>query len=252
MNARTQHQPRRPQAAQPGLPGQPGTPEQPGWPGRPAPNPGPVFPPGYPSGPQPSPQAPPLGVPARTWSDAGWPGQLAERLLEQRVVMAHGHLDETAATVLCAQLLTLDADSTDRSAPIRLHLQSLSADLQAALTVMDALDAVGVPVHAFARGHLSGPALGVLVASGRRAASPNAGFLLAEPAASFEGTAADLASRQRQFAAMLDALYFRLADVTGREVDEIRDDAQRRLFLTAAEAVGYGLIQEVSQTPRGA
>jgi ATP-dependent Clp protease protease subunit len=165
--------------------------------------------------------------------------------------MAYGHLDETTATVLCAQLLTLDADSPDRTAPIRLHLQGLSADLQAALTVMDALDAVGVPVHAFARGHLSGPALGVLAASGRRVASPNAGFLLAEPVASFEGTAADLAGRQRQFATMLDALYFRLADVTGREVDEIRDDARGRRFLTAGEAVAYGLIHEVAQPPQG-
>lgn len=245
MNARAQHQSR------PHWPGQPGQPEEPGWPGHPAPYPGPHFPPGFPSEPQPSPQSPPLGVPARTWTDAGWQGRLAERLLEQRVVMAHGHLDETAATMLCAQLLTLDADSPDRSAPIRLHLQSLSADLQAALTVMDALDAVGVPVHAFARGHLSGAALGVLAACDRRVASPNAGFLLAEPAASFEGTAADLAGRQRQFAALLDALYFRLADVTGREVDEIRDDARSRRFLTAGEAVAYGLIQEVAQAPHG-
>ncbi len=165
--------------------------------------------------------------------------------------MAHGHLDETAATLLCAQLLTLDADSPDRTAPILLHLQSLSADLQAALTVMDALDAVGVPVHAFARGHLSGPALGALAAADRRLAYPNAGFLLVEPEAGFEGTAADLASRQRQFATMLDALYFRLADVTGREVDEIRDDARRRRFLTAGEAVTYGLVQEVAQAPHG-
>ena len=115
---------------------------------------------------------------------------------------------------------------------------------------MDALDAVGVPVHAFAGGHLSGPALGVFAAADRRVAYPNAGFLLAEPEAGFEGTAADLASRQRQFDTMLDALYFRLADVTGREVDDIRDDARRHRFLSAAEAVSYGLVQEVTQTRR--
>jgi ATP-dependent Clp protease, protease subunit len=241
MNVRTQHQ------SLPQPPGQPGQPKEPGWLDPPAPYPGPFFPPHYPPGPQPSPQAPPLGAPARTWSDVRWQDRLGERLLEQRVVMAHGHLDENAATVLCAQLLTLDADSPDRTAPIRLHLQSLSADLQAALTVMDAVDAVGVPVHAYATGHLTGPALGVLAASGRRMASPNAGFLLAEPVAGFEGTAADLASRQRQFATMLDALYFRLADATGREVDEIRDDARRRRFLTAREAVAYGLVEEIAQ-----
>ncbi len=235
----------------PEWPRQPGTPEEPGWPGRPGPHPGTPFPPRYPPHPQPSPQPSPLVAPARTWSgSADWQSRLGERLLEQRVVMVHGHLDETAATLPSAQLLTMDADSSDRTAPIRLHLQSLSADLQAALTVMDAIDAVGVPMHAFARGHLSGPALGVLAAAGRRVAYPNAGFLLAEPEAGFEGTAADLASRQRQFDSMLDVLYFRLADVTGREVDDIRDDARRGLFLTADEALGYGLVHEVMRTHR--
>jgi ATP-dependent Clp protease, protease subunit len=241
----------------PEVPGVPGTPGEPRWPGRPAPPPGTPFPPRYPPHPRPPGTRPvqepsPLVTPGHAWSDSGdWPSRLNERLLEQRVVMAHGHLDDGAATMLCAQLLTLDAESTDRTAPILLHLQSLSADLAAALTVMDALDAVGVPIHAVARGHLSGPALGVIAAAGRRAAYPNSGFLLAEPEAAFEGTSADLASRQRQLEKMLDALYFRLADVTGREVDEIRDDARGGRFLTAAEAVAYGLVQEVTQAPRG-
>ncbi|HUK72936.1 MAG TPA: ATP-dependent Clp protease proteolytic subunit [Streptosporangiaceae bacterium] len=241
----------------PEVPGVPGTPSTPRWPGHPAPPPGTPLPPRYPPHPRsPSPrprQEPsPLVTPGRAWIDSGdWQSRLNERLLEQRVVMAHGHLDDTAATVLCAQLLTLDAESTDRTAPIRLHMQGLSADLAAALTVMDALDAVGVPVHAIARGHLSGPALGVLAAAGRRVGYPNSGFLLAEPEAAFEGTSADLVSRQRQFETMLDALYFRLADVTCREVDEIRDDARRGRFLTADEAVAYGLLQEVAQASRG-
>ncbi len=236
-------------------PGGPRTPEEPGPPGRPARPPRTPFPPRYPphprpAKPQPGPGPSPLVMPGGAWIDsAGWLSRLHERLLDQRVVMAHGHLDDGAATVLCAQLLTLDAESADRTAPIRLHVQSLSADLAAALTVMDSLDAVGVPVHAIARGHLSGPALGVLAAAGHRVAYPNARFLLAEPEAGFAGTSDDLASRQRQFETMLDTLYFRLADVTGREVDDIRDDARRGRFLTAAEAVAYGLVKEVAQPP---
>ncbi len=215
----------------------PFSPERPGWPGQPpAPKPG-----------APKPGAQPLVAPGLSWIDPrDWQSRLNERLLDQRVLIAHGHLDDQAATVLCAQLLTLDADSADRSAPIRLHLQNLSADLTAALTAMDALDAVGVPVHAFASGQLSGPAVGVLISAGRRIAYPNAGFLLREPDSGFEGTAAELATRQRQVETMLDALYFRLADVTGREVDELRADARRGRFLSADEAVGYGLIQEVA------
>ncbi len=230
---------------QPGRRGSPGQPNEPRWPGRrPAPTeiPRPAWPPGHP----PDPRQPPIFVPAGGRIDSGdWQGRLRERLLEQRVIMAHGHLDDEAATLLCAQLLTLDADSADRAAPIRLHLQSLTAELQAALTVMDAIDTVGVPLHALARGHLSGPALGVLAAAGRRLAYPNSGFLLSEPESRLEGRAVDIAARQRQLDTMLDALYFRLSDVTGREVDEIRDDARRGRFLSAAQAVSYGLVHEV-------
>lgn len=228
-------------------PGRPGEPGRPGGPGQPA-RPGEPGPPGTPfQPPQPRPYPlPPVIAPGRAWIDSGdWISRLNERLFERRVVMAHGYLDDSAATVLCAQLLTLDADSADRSAPIRLHMQNLDADLSAALTVMDALDSMGVPVHAFASGNLSGPALGVLVAAGRRLAYANAGFLLAEPRSAFDGTATELAVRQRVLATMLDALYFRLADVTGREVDEIRGDARSGRFLGAEEAVHYGLVQEV-------
>ena len=70
---------------------------------------------------------------------------------------------------------------------------------------MDALDAVGVPAYGFARGQLSGSALGVLAAASRRIAYPNAGFLLAEPEAGFEGTTTDLAGLRRHFETMLDA-----------------------------------------------
>jgi ATP-dependent protease ClpP protease subunit len=49
---------------------------------------------------------------------------------------------------------------------------------------------------------------------------------------------------------MLDTLYFRLADVTGREVDEIREDARRGRTLTTGQAIGYGLIQRQETTPR--
>jgi ATP-dependent Clp protease, protease subunit len=179
--------------------------------------------------------------PGRAWpGPAPWPDRVYERLLEQRIVMAHGRLDGEAATRLCAQLLTLDAE---RNEPVRLELQGLTADLEDALTVMGVLDVLRVPVLAQAAGCLEGPALGVLAAAPGRRAYPNAVFRLSEPRVDFEGTAAALAAHEAQVAVMLDALYLRLASVTGREVDEIREDTRRGRHLTAAEAVDYGLIQ---------
>lgn len=220
----------------PGEPGRPGVPSGPGGPG----GPGAPGAPGWPS--TPSPGQHPLVSPTRVWLDphAAWKGTLYERLLERRIVLASGILDDDAAARLSAQLLTLDAEG---DAPIRLELQNLRAELPAALTVMGILDVLRVPVHACVSGEISGPALGVLVSCPHRTAYPNACFILAEPKLEFGGTVTALTARQQQATRMLDTLYFRIADVTGREVDEIREDARHGRSLTTAQAVGYGLIQ---------
>jgi ATP-dependent Clp protease protease subunit len=203
-------------------PGRPGPPERPDQPPQP---------------PRPSPAI----QPTRVWVEQGeWPGRLYERLLNQRIVMASGCLDGEAATRLCAQLLTLDAEG---EGPIRLELHNLDADLPAALTVMGVLDTLRVPVTAYAGGRMSGPGLGVLASAGHRRAYPNAFFAMSEPKVSFDGPVTAVAIHEEQVRAMLAELYARLAEVTGHEVDEIRDDARRGRLLTAGQAIDYGLIE---------
>jgi ATP-dependent Clp protease, protease subunit len=209
----------------------PGRPPEIPWPGAPRP----------PGVPHPAVPSAPDVVPTQMWPDrSGWPGQVYERLFDQRIVLAHGELDDEAATSLCAQLLTLDAE---RNEPIRLEVQGLAAELPAALTVMGVLDVLRVPVRAYAGGQVGGPALGVLAAATERRAYPNAVFMLSEPRLDFEGSATSLTSQEQQVRTMLDTLYLRLASVTGREVDEIRADARRGRHLTVEGAIGYGLIQ---------
>jgi ATP-dependent Clp protease protease subunit len=170
---------------------------------------------------------------------ADWQDRLYDRLLEKRIIMTTGLLDDDAATRLSAQLLTLDAEGDE---PIRLELQNLRSELPAALAVMGVLDVVRVPVHAQAGGEIRGAALGVLASCPRRLAYPNASFLLSEPRLEFDGTVTAVTERQRQAERMLDSLYYRIAEATGREVDEIREDARGGRTLTSAEAIGYGLI----------
>lgn len=211
-----------PQPGKPDGPGRPSAPGAPDWPAVP-PDPGPV-------------------PPTRIWLDphAAWKDKLYERLLANRVVLASGLLDDDAAARLSAQLLTLDAES---AAPVRLELQNLRADLSAVVTVMGILDVLRAPVRACVSGEISGAALGVLASCPHRTGYPNAVFVLAEPRLHFGGTVTALAAREQQLTRMLDTLYFRLAEVTGREVNEIRDDARRGRSLTTAQAIGYGLIQ---------
>jgi len=203
------------------------------WPGAPLP------------GRPPSPGRPDPGPvpPTRVWLDpqVGWQEKLYERLLEQRIVLATGVLDDAAATRLSAQLLTLDAEG---DGPIRLELQNLQSDLPAALTLMGILDVVRAEIQVFASGETGGPALGVLASCPRRLAYPHASFTLSEPRLRFAGTATAVSAHEQQARRMVDSLFYRLAEATGRDAEEIREDAHRGRALTVAEAIGYGLVHD--------
>jgi len=210
--------------------------------------PGPSFPgrplPGQPPFPgRPLPGQPDTAQPARVWVDphAGWQDRLFERLLEQRIVLASGVLDDDAATRLSAQLLTLDAEG---DGPIRLELQNLRSDLPAALTLMGVLDVVRAEIHAYASGDTAGAALGLLASCPRRLAYPHASFTLSEPKLRFGGTVTAVSSYEQQAKRMLDSLCYRIAEAAGRDAEDVREDARRGRVLTVAEAIGYGLIHD--------
>ena len=208
------------------------------WPGRPFPGQPLPGQPSFPGRPEPDP-----AQPARVWIDphAGWQDKLFERLLEQRIVLASGVLDDDAATRLSAQLLTLDAEGDE---PVRLELQNLQAELPAVLTLMGVLDVVRAEVQAFASGETGGPALGVLASCPRRLAYPHASFTLSEPRLRFGGTVAAVTAHEQQAKRMTDSLFYRIAEATGRDAEDVREDARRVRVLTVAEAIGYGLIHD--------
>jgi ATP-dependent Clp protease protease subunit len=213
------------------------------WPGRPFPDqplpgqPRPGQPP-FPGRPEPDP-----AQPARAWIDphAGWQDKLFERLLEQRIVLASGVLDDAAATRLSAQLLTLDAEG---DGPVRLELQNLRAELPAVVTLMGVLDVMRAEIHAFASGEAGGAALGLLASCPRRLAYPNASFTLSEPRVRFGGTVTVVSSYEQQARRMIDSLFYRIAEATGHDAEDVREDARRVRVLTVAEAIGYGLIHD--------
>lgn len=220
----------------PGRPGHPGRPRRPDFPSPGSPRPG-----------EPAPGPPGPLPPTRVWLDphAAWQDSLYERLLRQRIVLAAGVIDDEAATRLSAQLLTLDAED---DGPVRLELQNPRAELSAALTLMGVLDVMRAPILAFASGETGGAALGVLVCCPYRAAYPNSSFTLSEPKLNFGGTVTAVTAQEQQARRMVDSLFYRIAEVTGRSADEIREDARRGRTLTTAEAMGYGLITERAAT----
>src|SRR5580658_120246 len=111
-------------------------------------------------------------------TDGPWPKMLAERLFEQRVVLLHGALDDTVASRVSAELMTLDAEG---DGPVTLRIDSADGSVALALTVMDVIELLGVPVRALCLGQVGGPAIGVLSVCSHRAAMPSTRFSWREP-----------------------------------------------------------------------
>jgi ATP-dependent Clp protease protease subunit len=140
--------------------------------------------------------------------------------------------------------MTLDADGDD---PVTLRVDCGEAALAPSLTLMDVIELMGVPVRALCLGQVGAGAVGVVAVCAHRSALPSTRFSLREPTTSMEahvrnvGQWAELrAGERRRFAE-------RIAEAVGRPTATVEEDVERGRFLSAAEAVAYGLLDEVSR-----
>jgi ATP-dependent Clp protease protease subunit len=174
--------------------------------------------------------------------------RLAERLLDQRVVALSGELDDDTVNRTVAALALLDASGDE---PVHLRLSGVSADLDTALPLVDALDLMGAPVHATAVGTLTGPAVALLAVADRRVAGPHAVLYLREPASGRGLHGQELEVWAAEHARRLRRLQERLAEASGRPVEQIAADMAAGRLLTAQEAQDYGLVDRPEPRPAG-
>lgn len=214
----------------------------------------PPLPPDPPERPQPprSPWLPdvrPAGPASVTASlVVGGPDWLAQRLLDQRIVALAGELDVETANRTVAELGLLDASG---DAPVRLRLSGVSADLDVALLLVDALDLMGAPVHATCLGTITGAAVAILAVADTRAAGRHATVHLCEPRAPHGIPGRELTSAAEEHARALRRWQERLAAACRRPVDDIAADMRSRRLLSVQEAQAYGLIDTTEPSRRG-
>lgn len=198
-----------------------------------------------------TPVEPPTPSPPRTpspmlpmWEEFEPPRQrdLADRLLDERIIVVSGDLDDQLANRTISQLLVLGRSRN----PIDLHLTCERSQLAAALTLADAIDVVRSPVRAVVRGVLRGPAVAVLCACEHRVAHHNALFILSLPSTGISaGSAQEVVHLSQQLDIQEKQLRTRIAAVTGRSDEQVAQDLGAGRFLTASEAKDYGLVEEV-------
>lgn len=174
----------------------------------------------------------------RVESGADW---LGERMAEQRLVSLSGELDRDAANRAVATLALHDAGSDE---PVRLRLSDLSAGLDLALMLVDALDLMGAPVHASTVGVLDGAAVAILAVADHRTAGRHASLWLREPPPPHGFLARDLPAHAEEHRRRLRQLQERIAAACGRPVETIAEDMRAGRLLDAEQARDYGLLGE--------
>ena len=168
------------------------------------------------------------------------------RLLNDRIVMVGSAIDDEVANVVVAQLLHLESDDPDKD--ISLYVNSPGGDVYAGLAIYDTMTFVKPDVRTICVGIAMsmGAVLLAAGARGKRSALPNAKILIHQVwTGQFGGQASDVEIRAREVLDLKKRVESILADHTGQPLDRVSEDTDRDHFMTAAEAVEYGLIDEV-------
>jgi ATP-dependent Clp protease protease subunit len=175
---------------------------------------------------------------------------LYSRLLEDRIIYLGSELDDGVANVLIAQLLHLEAEDPDR--PINLYLNSPGGSITAMLAVYDAMQFVAAPVETTCVGQAAWTAAVLLAGGepGRRTILPHGRVVLHQPAAQGRGTIPDLILEAEEIARVRALLEQILSAHTGRTPEQVRDDTDRDLVLTAPAALDYGIVDTVLEPRR--
>ena len=170
---------------------------------------------------------------------------LYSRLLRERIVFLGTGVDDTVATLICAQMLFLESEDSDKD--IHLYINSPGGDITGLLAIYDTMKYIKPDVSTFCFGQAASAAAVLLGAGtkGKRFALPHARVLLHQPWGGVGGQASDIEIQAREILRMRDLLNGMLAADTGQEVDRIMKDTDRDYVMTSEEAVAYGLIDEV-------
>ena len=167
------------------------------------------------------------------------------RLLRERIIFLGSEIDDDVANSVVAQLLLLDSENPEKD--IMLYINSPGGVITAGLAIYDTMQLIKADVSTICLGDAA--SMGAFLLSGgtkgKRLALPNSRIMIHQPLGGAKGQATDIEIEAKEILRMKTMLSTLMAEHTGQTVERIKQDTERDNFMTAQQALEYGLIDKV-------
>lgn len=167
------------------------------------------------------------------------------RLLKERVIFLVGPVNDQSANLIVAQLLFLESENPDKD--ISLYINSPGGSVSAGMAIFDTMQFIKPDVSTLCTGLAASMGAFLLAAGakGKRFSLPNSRVMIHQPLGGAQGQAADIEIQAREILYLRERLNAILAEKTGKDIEQISRDTDRDNFMSAEQAVDYGMIDKV-------
>ena len=167
------------------------------------------------------------------------------RLLKERVVFLVGPVDDMTANVIVAQLLFLEAENPDKD--ISLYINSPGGSVTAGMAIYDTMQFIKPDISTLCIGHAASMGALLLTAGAdkKRFSLPNSRVMIHQPLGGFQGQASDIEIHAKEILYLKEKLNTIMAEHSGQSLEKVSKDTDRDNFMSAKDAMDYGLIDKV-------
>ena len=167
------------------------------------------------------------------------------RLLKDRIVLLGSEVNDAVASLICAQLLFLESQDPEKE--IYLYINSPGGSVTAGMAIYDTMQYIKCDVSTICIGMAASMGAFLLAAGtkGKRMALPNAEIMIHQPSAGTQGQITDMAIHLKRLEVIKQRMNRILSENTGKPLDVVTADCERDNFMSAQEAMEYGLIDKV-------
>ena len=172
------------------------------------------------------------------------------RLLKDRIIMLDTDVNQTSASLIVAQMLFLESEMPSK--PINFYINSPGGSVTAGMSIYDTMQFIKCPVHTIVMGQAAsmGSLLAMAGEPGKRKILPNARHMIHQPLGGMQGQASDVEIQAKELVRWKKVLTDIYVKHTGKAYEELEKDMDRDNYMTAQEAVDYGLADTLV-TKRG-